>query len=221
MKENSDSKKANLMFFGNMANISMQIEELESFLNEMNLHISRMNEDLSLINSSDDNSDELENLKYHYKYTHGDITHKTIIISLIILLESEIEIYCEEFKIHKNLSINFSDFRGSFLEKFKLYAQKLINLAFDFNSSQWQDIIGIYEIRNSIIHNRSSLEDFGKRKAVENFVKRHATFSIENDWIKLTHQSCYDSIQIIKLFFEALTSYALEIFPGDYGPKKN
>jgi hypothetical protein len=42
-----------------------------------------------------------ENLKYHFEHTQGGILRKSIIISTVILLESEIDIYCKDFRKHK------------------------------------------------------------------------------------------------------------------------
>ena len=85
---------------------------------------------------------------------------------------------------------------------------------FNFQETLWQDIVGLYEIRNSLIHNRGLVSDFGKRKTVEIFIARNKSFEIDdNDRIFISHQACIDSINIVETFFNEITDFALRVFP--------
>jgi len=220
MKQYTDIEKANINFFGNWCNVSMQIEELESYLNEIQKYIEITFYHLQTNKINGYDSDTLENLKYHYEHTHGEILRKSIIISIVVLLESEIDNYCRDFQKHKKLKVGYYDFRGDLLDRFKIFSRKIIDSSFNFESILWQDIIGLYEIRNCFVHNCGSLDNFAKRKTIENFVQRHNSFTItENEFINVTHKGCLDSIKVVYDFFEKLTSFAFECFPGTYGQK--
>src|SRR4029079_8812320 len=94
---------------------------------------------------------------------------------------------------------------------------KVLGSSFDFQSSLWQDIVGLYEIRNSLVHNSGSLENFGKRKSIEDFTKRHKTFSIdENSWIHISNNGCAEGLNIIDNFVRQITQFGFIAFPGSY-----
>lgn len=209
--------KAHTMFFGNWVNITMQIEELDVFLKEVHSFIEKTNFQLDSGLVTELPSDyPLEDLKYHFESTQGEILRKSIIISLAILLESELDQFCEEFKTYKNLSVGHKDFRGDFLDRFKLYSNKITLLGFDFSQILWQDIIGLYEIRNSLIHNSGFISNFGKKTTIENFIKRYQSFIIDDvNRIQISQQACIDSLSIIKEFFNQITHLAFEQFPDN------
>ena len=214
MVEWTDKEKANNDFFGNAVAINMQLDELKVYLNEVHsfIKLTHLNLQSDKMKGLDD--DTLENLKYHFEHTQGEILRKSIIISTAILLESEIDTYCKDFRKHKKLSISYNDFKGDLLSKFKTFFLKILQSDFDFQGVLWQDIMGLYEIRNSLVHNYGLVSDFGKRKTVENFINRNKSFKVDdNDRICISQQACLDSIKIVETFFNELTNFALKNFP--------
>jgi hypothetical protein len=221
MEAYTDIERANLNFFGNMVNVSSQIEEIKSYLHEIHKYIDVTSYHLNQNNIKRYDPETLENLKYHYEHTHGENLRKSIIISSIIILESEIDNYCQDFQKHRKLKVSYRDFKGDVLDKFKFYSQKILNSTYDFGRTEWQDIIGLLEIRNCLIHNRGSLDNFGKRKSVEQFINRYSSFTItDNEFIHISQKGCADSLKIINNFFEEITSFALDFFPGRYERKQ-
>jgi hypothetical protein len=218
MKQYTDIEKANINFFGNWCGVTMQIEELESYLNEVHKFIEVTNYHLQTDKIKGYDTDTLDNLKYHYEHTHGNILRKSIIISTVILLESEIDSYCQDFQKHYKLKVSYKDFKGDLLDKFKSFSGKLVDSTFDFNSTLWQDIVGLYEVRNCFIHNCGSLDNFGKRKTIESFVQRHQSFAItDNEFVEVSHKGCLDSTKIIHDFLKEITTFAFKCFPRSYG----
>lgn len=222
MRPFTDIEKANNNFFGNLVGVDMQLDELKVYLNEVHNFIRITNVHLHTDKVKGLDYDTLENLKYHFEHTQGEILRKSIIISIVILLEVEIDTYCEDFKKHKNIAVSYRDFRGDLLDKFKLFSVKLLASDFDFQSSLWQDIVGLYEVRNSLVHNKGLISDFGRRKTVENFIKRNKSYSVDdNDRILISHQACLDSIKIVETFFEQITQFAFKVFPDRYKSDPN
>jgi hypothetical protein len=214
MAEWTEGEKANNNFFGNAVGIDMQLEELKVYLNEVHNFIRITNITLQSDKMKDLDEETLENLKYHFENTQGEILRKSIIISIVILLESEIDTYCRDFKRYKKLSIGYNDFKGDLLDKFKIFSSRLLQSDFNFQGTLWQDILGLYEIRNSLIHNNGLLTDFGKRKTIERFISRNKSFEIDdNERICISHKACLDSVKIVETFFNELTDFALRIFP--------
>jgi hypothetical protein len=215
----TDAEKAHINFFGNSVEFSGQVEELKSYLNEVHkfIEVTHLHLQNDKIKGYDSNT--LETLKYHYEYTHGDILRKSILISTIILLESGIDIYCKDFQERQKLKVGYKDLKGDLLDRFKFYSLKVLNSNFDFKSRLWQDIGALYEIRNCLIHNNGSLENFGKRKVIEEFTKRNQSFEItDNDFIEITHQACIFSLDTVDKFHDAITRFAFEIYPDIFPP---
>jgi len=214
MKEFSDLEKANIAFYGNSLVFYAQVEELKSYLTEIHEYIEVTSFHLQNESIKGYSKTTLENLKYHYKYTHGDILRKSIIISTIILLESGIDIYCREFKKNKKIKIGYKDLKGDLLDRFKFFSQKILNSTFSFNSHLWSNIVGLYEVRNCLIHNNGSINYFGKRKSIEEFVKRNNVFEIDEDgFIEITHQACSFGLKTIEEFYSGITEFAFECYP--------
>lgn len=217
MKPYTPIEKANNHFFGNIVSIDMQLDELKVYLTEVHSFIRITNINLQSDKLKNLDNEALENLRYHFQHTQGNILMTSIIISIVILLENEIHNYCEDFKFHRNTLVGYRDFRGDLLDKFKLFSIKILQSDFNFQSSTWQDIIGLYEVRNSLIHNKGLLTDFGKRNIIETFIKRNNSFSIdENERIVITQQACMNCINIVETFFEEITKFAFKVFPDRY-----
>lgn len=214
MRQFTDLEKGHINFYGNSVEFGGQVNELKSYLDEIDNFIKITNYHLQNDKIKGYDEDTLDNLKYHYEYIHGDILRRSIIISTIILLESGIDMYCRDFQKHKKNKIDYKDLKGDLLDRLKLYSTKILNSSFDFSSQLWQDIVGLYEIRNCIIHNNGSLENFGKRKVIENFINRNKSFSLtDNDFIEITHAGCVFGLTIADEFHTKLTECAFEYFP--------
>lgn len=217
MEEWTQGEKANNNFFGNMVSIGMQLDELKVYLDEVHNFIKITHIKLQSNKVKGLDIDTLDNLKYHFEYTQGEILRKSIIISIVILIEAEIDTYCQDFKDYKNLAIGFRDFKGDLLDKFKTFLTKILFTDFNFQGILWQDIVGLYEIRNSLVHNCGLISDFGKRKTIENFAQRNKSFEIDkNERICISHQACIDSLKIFETFFNEITGHALRVFPDKH-----
>ena len=217
MAELTEGEKANNNFFGNSVGIHMQLDELKVYLNEVHSFIKITNLNLQSDRMKGLDSETLENLKYHFEHTQGEILRKSIIISTVILLESEIDTYCKDFRKYKKIAVGYNEFKGDLLDKFKIFSSKLLQSDFNFQGALWQDVVGLYEIRNSLVHNCGLVSDFGKRKTIESFISRNKSFKIdENERICISHQACIDSINIIETFFNDLTGFALTVFPDKH-----
>ncbi len=217
MRPYTEVEIANNNFFGNIVGVDMQLDELRVYLNEVHNFIRITNVHLQTDKVKGLDSDTLENLKYHFEHTQGEILRKSIVISIAIILETEIDTYCEDFKKHKRLAIGYKDFKGDLLDKFKTFSTKLIFSDFDFQETLWQNVVGLYEIRNSLVHNSGLVSNFGKRKTIESFIQRNKSFSIDdNERIQISQQGCLDAIQIVDEFFREITEFAFRTFPDRY-----
>ncbi len=205
---------ANLNFFGNLVTFGGQIDEIRSYLNEIHKFIEVTNFHLQNDKIKGYDIETLEMLKYNYEYSHGDILRKSILISINVILELGIDRYCKDFQKHGNFKISYKELKGDLLERFKTYSLKILNSKFDFNSCLWSDIIGLYEVRNCLIHNNASLINFGKKRVIEEFILRNKAFEItDNEYICITHQACIFGLDSVENFYSKITEFAFEVFP--------
>ena len=106
-----------------------------------------------------------------------------------------------------------SDFRGSLLERFKKYCQNLANLDLDLSESEWQDITAIMEIRNCLVHNSGSTEDFAKIKIIKTFANRYKTPCICEGRLRLSDDTLLITLKILHNFINKIYDAALKKFP--------
>lgn len=216
----SQEEWANLMFFGNHVDFSMQLNEVKAFLNEFQKYIEATNHHLRIDDIKEYDIESLDDLKYYFEHTHGDILRRSTVISLVTLLELKIGEYCDEYQKHLKARIRIKDLRGDFLRRFKTYSLKVLDSTFDFQSSLWHYIVGFYEIRNCFVHNGGSLNNYGKRPTIENFISGNKLFEITaSDHIDVTFDGCIEAIEKIEHFFVIITEIAFDQFPGRYRSK--
>lgn len=217
----SDSELANLGVFGNYVSVSWDLEELKSFVEEIQkyIQISRVHLEGQKQGYSEF---EAKGLKYKYELTYPEILRRSTIISTTIILENSLDIYCNHYKKHDKSLLGVKDLKGDLLGRFKVYSQKVINLNFNFSSKMWQNINSIYELRNCIVHNNGSLINFGKSSVIKEFVKTNSYFKINGsqaegcEILEITFDGCIYCIETIENFFLELSYLAFERFPGHY-----
>lgn len=212
---------ANLNFYGDYCDISMELDELLSYLKEFQNYIQVTHHHLESGRISGHDALQLEQMKYNFQHTHGNILRQSTIISLYILFEIGIDRYCRTFSKHLKTKLKATDFKGDVLERFKTYANKVINIPFDFSSDLWNYVVGLHEVRNCLVHSNGIVENFGKRKVIEQFSKRQNLIIIKNDYfIDVTFNGCTESIEQIDRFFVTITELAFDAYPGRYRLKK-
>ena len=217
----SPSEWANINFYGNYCDFSYHLNEISDYLQEFQNYIQVTNHHLQNGRISGHDEEQLELMKINFQHSHGDILRQSTIISLYILLETEMDVYCKTFKKHSGGQITLSDFKGDLLERFKTYSKKVIEIPFDFGSSLWQFIIGLHEVRNCLVHNNGIIEGFGKRKVIEHFAEHQNLITIgDNYFLDITFNGCKESIEQVDRLFATITELAFDRFPGSYRLKK-
>lgn len=211
----------NLNFYGDYCNVSMQLDELLDYLKEFQNYIQVTHHHLENGRISGHDALHLEQMKYNFQHSHGNILRQSTIISLYILLENGIDKYCKTFSKHARTKLKLSDFKGDILERFKTYTTKVAHLPFDFSSDLWSFIVGLHEVRNCLVHNNGIIEGFGKRKVIEHFSKRQNLITIRNDYfVDITFNGCKESIEQVDRLFVTITELAFDKYPGNYRLRK-
>lgn len=213
-KENS--KRANLMFYGNFVDADIQLEDLEDFLIDIGKFIEEIKNRLSSKKLSTVPINELETSKDYYEYTFGEIHRKSFIVTLCIFLELEIGIYCKEFQKQLRLDISWTDFKGSVLDRFRVFVNKLLKLKLNLSNTTQQDLQGIISLRNCIVHSNGCLENFSDAGKIRAFSNRYNSLIIDNNRVEISLKICQECVGIIRNFIELIYDCALTYFPGHY-----
>jgi hypothetical protein len=202
----------NELFYGNALEASSRLCDLEQFYEYLDNYLKRE----EIFFKEEAHVDlEIEFLPL-FANTFPPLLYSSIIISSVMLVELELRGFSDTLKEYLSLPIGISDLQGSLFDRFRKYAGALARLDMEFSASYWDDISGIYEIRNCLVHNYGSLERFSKRATIESFARKHDTPLIQNNAIHIKDSTALKSLQIVSMFFDNLYGSALRKFSGKY-----
>jgi len=192
--------------------LNVELDDLQFYLEEINKIIESRVEIAEAFTEQE--LEEKGNLTFAYNYQNQphNILRESILISLVTILERYIDVYCESFMIHYNLEISYKNLKGSTLDQFKTFTKKVLMLKLDFDHESWKKILGLYEVRNILVHRGGQIPN-EKLGRIENFVSQYNIFSIgEEKDIQLTHSSCLEAISSIKKYFHRIIEKAIVQF---------
>jgi len=142
-----------------------------------------------------------------------DIARNSFIISLLIALEYEFKTFCGLLKEIEGHSLKWNELRGSSLDRFICYCERLSNLKVVKDNTKRQLIKGLIEARNCIVHNNSSIEFFGKAREIVQFANSVTGISIENGYLIFSYEACLMCADIINSFMQDAYDVAIEKYP--------
>lgn len=151
--------------------------------------------------------------------TFPPILHSSIIISTIIFLEQELRVFSGALIDALGLKIRFNDLAGSIIERFRTLTTKIADLRVDEDSAfRWEDLVGLYELRNCLVHAQGQLCEFQRSSTVRSFSARHGTPTCNDDAVVVDAASSALALDIVSSFVETVYAAALERFPGHNRP---
>lgn len=206
-------------FFGNLCNADDKIEEIEYFHSELEVLIEQEKSKLEGVQVDFDNNPVQYNKKFHFEYTLEQSLRTAVIIKLVTFLEVELQNYCCDLQTALNLQVKYNDFKGTVLEQFKTYANKIALLTIDFSSSKYEKVKQLIELRNCIVHYEGQIENFYGRKfnrseTLHTLARQMPSIKIkDNDFVFLEKDACRNCLSIIKEFVDMIYNSALDKFP--------
>lgn len=208
----TESQMIGVNFRGNAINFSLELDELKIFLTNVDSFIvERRNEMRSLMFELETLPSE-DDMLYHLEETLHPILYKSLIVSLIILLEGEINLFCTTFTDYSH-TVKYNELKGNFLDRCKIYLSKIIKLDFDFTTATWSNIIGLYEVRNIIVHHQGVIpENYNRNKIILDFIKKHDSFC-ENSKLVITNDACLEAIEMVEAFYRIISDLAISRYP--------
>lgn len=189
-----------LQFFGNLVDLDCHIQDLKLVL--------KKTEEIEFPSHADITDEDVLITEIH-----PDISRKGFIVTLLIALDDQFKVFCEILKEATNQNLKWTDLKGSALERFITYSVKVCGLKSVCNDLNRQQLQGIIEIRNCIIHNNSCIEGFIKHKVIGSFSKHMEGVNIQNGYIDLELVACTNCADIVLRFMEQAYYAALEVYP--------
>jgi hypothetical protein len=197
-KMSRQTLSAGLQFFGNLVELDCYMRDLRFVLKKDFPDHESAIESESLIND-----------------IFPQITRRGFVVTLIIALEDQFKIFCEILKTANDQKLKWGDLKGSTLERFLTYSEKVCGLNNFPENGLRQKLAGLIEVRNCIVHNNSCIDGFSKKQVIENLAKEVDGLSIEDGYIVLELVACTSFVDIVFEYMQAAYNSALLRYPHD------
>jgi|TARA_R100000049_G_C1944616_1_gene89417 hypothetical protein len=204
----------NLLFFGNSVDASEKLAELEQFLEYVSGFLFREARYLD----EKAHPDLTREFLPLFADTLPPILHSSIVISTTTLLEQEMRGYAAALLSSLRSKLKFGELSGSVLERFRVVTTKIAGFAFDDFEASWQDVVGLFEIRNCLVHAGGDLGGFQKASTIRTFSKKHSTPIFADDSVEIDLRTSEVALRIASVFLDHIYNLALDRFPGRYAP---
>lgn len=89
-----------------------------------------------------------------YRETFPPILHASVIVWVAMLLEQQVRELAGTLIAALDLKVRFNDLAGSVLDRFRTLATKVVGLNFEDTRFQWADLVGLFELRNCMVHSQ-------------------------------------------------------------------
>jgi hypothetical protein len=129
------------------------------------------------------------------------------------LLESETRGFASELKNASGATLGIQDLSGSWLKRFRKYCESVARLELPLDPTLWEDMNGVVEVRNCLVHAAGSVVGFGKEPQLRNFAERHGTPIIDDAYIECDFRMAELSLTTVRSFIETAYKAALSRFP--------
>lgn len=196
-------------FFGYLVDADMRLDELLGYLRHMDEFIRKFDK------RKFEKQGQLptDNEFYLFKKPFPALLHASFVIALAILVEGELKTYCQLLKHHMSLRLNLIDIRGSTLDAFNKFCNKVAYIDTGLTERNWQDIRGFWEIRNCLVHRGGDITDFNKSNVVRDFIHRNNHPTLDGEVLELSRESSELMINLVHDFIDRIYSAALKLFP--------
>jgi hypothetical protein len=210
------SIEPNLLFYGNAVDASSRLSDLEHFRGYLDGYLRTESEFMHELHS------DLEvDMVPLFAETFPPILHSAVLTSTVALIELEIRGYCDALRTSLGLALKLSDLSGGLLERFWRYCGKVVGLPLDATTLRWQDVTGLFELRNCLVHAGGRLNEFQGAPAVRAFARTHGTPAILDDAVEIESNTSVTALAIASDFFDGIFDLALTRFPGAYRPLRD
>jgi hypothetical protein len=87
------------------------------------------------------------------------VFYASIVIANCILLEQHIKGVARTVQVALSRSLSMDDLRGSLVQRFRKYCSDVINVDLELSASDWDFLIGLFLLRNCLVHGAGQIEN--------------------------------------------------------------
>lgn len=149
-----------------------------------------------------------------YRDTFPPILHASVIVLVAMLLEQEVREMAGTLIAAFDLKVKFNDLAGSVLDRFRTLATKVVGLNLEDTRLQWTDLVGLFELRNCIVHSQGVLSDFQRSAVVSTFASKHESSLLVEGRAVPTDKTSVIAVRIVSRFLLVAYASALQHCPG-------
>jgi hypothetical protein len=188
-------------FFGHLVSSTCDLEDLEQFRNYMNGFLPCKP------------TDDKDKARSESEETFRPILHSSIIISTVVLLEREMRDYSTALLDAIESDLRFNDLSGSVPDRFMTVVTKIAKLPLNLTNVGWEDVNGLFEIRNCLVHAGGYLPESSKASTIRVFAARHGTPDCSEGTLDIDALTSEVALQVASVFLEGIYDSALAAFP--------
>ena len=182
----------------------MRLDEIKSYFNHMRTYLESPQRPI-------DEGEHIDEKKEFYRSIFENhlpfLLYTSTCLAIVISLEVEIKEFFQRLFDKFSLNCYFNDRRGrgSFVEKFKKYSEKVANLSISYSQVTLEDVQEIFEIRNCLVHAGGDLDNFKKKNIIERFFCKNNLNYPENNQLMIDKK-------IIDIFIKHASRFLEEIY---------
>jgi len=197
-----------LNFFGHSVDAGMTLGDLEQFLKVVDGFLRQTAKRLAGKRDEFgmDRSDA-------FVESFPEILYASVITAVVSFLERESRAFTDALREACSSPLGARDLSGAWLERFRKYCERIALLPVGLTDAEWEDLKGVVEVRNCLVHSGGYLPDFQGRLAVEAFVRRHKIALSDGDYLRADLRLAQVVLERIKAFIEQIYRVALERYP--------
>jgi hypothetical protein len=145
-----------------------------------------------------------DELGWFFAQPFPTILHSSITVSVVMLLEQELRGIAQALHSSLKLQLGLRDISGTVVYRFRKYILGVARLSLRLGDDAWQDVNGIVELRNCIVHANGYLPDFNVRSCIEQLSGRHPEIKISDDSVALSRDSSVVIVGLIRVFLASI-----------------
>ena len=198
-----------LNFFGHSVTAHMMLEDLEQFLSVVDEFLCKTAKRLA------GDRDQLGiDRSDAFAETFPEILYASVITAVVSFLERESRTFTDALQEACSSLLSARDLSGTWLERFRKYCEKIALLPVCLTNPEWEDLKGLVEVRNCLVHSGGWLLDFQGCSTVEAFAQRHKIALSQGTYLRANLRLAQVVLERIKAFIEQIYRVALNRYPA-------
>ena len=154
-----------------------------------------------------------------------NIARCAAIITVVMVVEQHLKGFARLIQAYENVLESMTD--GSVLKEFRIYCLKAAKWAIPALDANWQNLNGLFQLRNCIVHHAQDFRSFevsrpSQARALLSFIASHRNdLHVADNFVYLEQSICQVGVNITRQFLEKLSHATGLHYSDDYesGPQ--